>query len=217
MEASAREQDNFPTVLSITQPLLFIPQRRTLDYGNFFLQDSISLSQAIKLILGAKYEHDAYSGGEPLPNARLSWKVSDSALLWAAASKAVRAPSRIDRDLYEELGPLVVIRGGNFQDEKLSAYELGFRSQPSTNSSVSISTFYNVYTDLRSVEYSPGGVLPAMFENLMAGDTYGVEAWGDYQVNDWWRLSAGTNWLHTRICISNPVRRGFGGKGTGGR
>ncbi|HTB64910.1 MAG TPA: TonB-dependent receptor [Steroidobacteraceae bacterium] len=209
------EEDNFPTVLSSTQALLFAPQRRTLNYSNVFFQDSISLSQTVKLILGTKYEHDAYTGGEPLPNARLSWKVSDSALLWAAASKAVRAPSRLDRDLYEVLGPVVVIRGGDFQDEKLTAYEFGFRSQPTTNSSVSISTFYNVYTDLRSVEYSPGEVLPAMFENLMAGNTYGVEAWGDYQVNDWWRLSAGTNWLHENLHFE-PGSSGFGGTALAG-
>src|SRR6202043_946479 len=98
--------------------------------------------------------HDAYTRGEPLPNARLSWKVSDSNLLWAAVSRAVRAPSRLDRDLFEVLGPVVYIRGGNFQDEKLTAYESGYRSQPSAKSSVSISAFYNVYSDLRSAEYS---------------------------------------------------------------
>jgi iron complex outermembrane receptor protein len=209
------EQDNFPTVLSSTQFLRFSPQRRTLNYGNVFFQDSISLSQGLKLILGTKYEHDAYTGGEPLPNARLSWKVSDSGLLWAAASKAVRAPSRLDRDLYELIGPLEVISGGDFQDEKLTAYELGYRSQPSSNSSLSISTFYNVYTGLRSVEYSPGGVLPAMFANRMAGNTNGVEVWGDYQVRDWWRLSAGANWLHEAL-HSEPGSSGFGGTALAG-
>ena len=209
------EQDNFPTVLSSTQLLTFLPQRRTLNYSNIFFQDSISLSQTVKLMVGSKYEHDAYTGGEPLPNARLSWRVSDSNLLWAAASRAVRAPSRLDRDLYEELGPVVVIKGGNFQDEKLTAYELGYRTQPTTNSSISISTFYNVYTDLRSAEYSPGGALPAMFANLMRGNTYGFEAWGDYQVRDWWRLSAGTNWLHEDLRFE-PGSSGFGGSALAG-
>ncbi|HEY4338945.1 MAG TPA: TonB-dependent receptor [Steroidobacteraceae bacterium] len=204
------EEDDFPTTLLSTQPLQFSPQRRTLNYTNIFLQDGISLSQSVKLIVGAKYEHDAYTGGEPLPNARMSWKISDGSLLWASASKAVRAPSRLDRDLYEIIGPLVVIKGGNFQDEKLTAYEVGYRSQPTVNSSLSISTFYNVYTDLRSVEYSPGGILPAMFANLMAGNTYGIEAWGNYQVSDWWRLGAGANWLHEDLHFQ-PGSSGFGG------
>ena len=203
-------QDDFPTILSSTQLLLFSPQQRTLNYANVFLQDSISLSPSLKLILGAKYEHDAYTGGEPLPNARLSWKVSDSNLLWAAVSRALRAPSRLDRDLNEVVGPVVYIRGGDFQDEKLTAYELGYRAQPSVKSSVSVSTFYNVYTDLRTAEYSPGPALPAMFANGMKGNTYGLEVWGNYQLKEWWRLSAGANWLHENLHFE-PGSSGIGG------
>jgi iron complex outermembrane receptor protein len=184
------EDDNFP---------IFSPPQRTLDYSNAFLQDTISLSRTLNLIVGTKYEHDAYTAGEPLPNARLSWKVSDSNLLWAAVSQAVRAPSRIDRDLFEEEGSVVLLRGGDFQDEKLTAYELGYRSQPSAKSSLSISTFYNVYSDLRSVQYSPGPALPIMFANGMSGDTDGLEVWGNYQVSEWWRMSAGGNWLHENL------------------
>ena len=51
------EVDNFPTVLSSTQVLTFLPPRRTLDYSNAFLQDTISLSRTLNLIVGAKYEH----------------------------------------------------------------------------------------------------------------------------------------------------------------
>jgi len=190
--------------------LLFSPSRRTLNYANAFFQDSISLSRTLKLIVGTKYEHDAYTRGEPLPNARLSWKLSDSNLLWAAVSRAVRAPSRLDRDLYEVLGPIVYIRGGDFQDERLTAYELGYRSQPSTKSSVSVSAFYNVYHDLRSAEYSPGPALPAMFANRMSGNTYGLEAWGNYQMSEWWRISAGGNWLHENLHF-DPGSSGIGG------
>jgi iron complex outermembrane receptor protein len=204
------EEDNFSTVLSSTQLLLFSPQRRTLNYANAFFQDSISLSRTLKLIVGTKYEHDAYTRGEPLPNARLSWKVSDRNLLWAAVSRAVRAPSRLDRDLFEVLGPVVYIRGGNFQDERLTAYELGYRSQPSAKTSMSASAFYNVYSNLRSAEYSPGPALPAMFANRMAGNTYGIEAWGNYQISEWWRVSAGGNWLHENLHF-DPGSSGIAG------
>jgi iron complex outermembrane recepter protein len=193
------QYDDFPTVLSATQPLTFIPQDRKLALGNVFLQDSISITQALKLILGAKAEDEPYTGWEALPSARLSWKFSDRQMTWGAVSRAVRAASRLDRDLYEILGPVVVIKGGDFQPEKLTAYELGYRAQPSSNSSISVSTFYNVYHDLRTAEYSPGRQLPAMFANLMDGETYGVELWGTYQVSDWWRVDAGANWLHKEL------------------
>jgi iron complex outermembrane receptor protein len=179
--------------------VVFSPPQRTLDYSNAFLQDTISLSRTLKLIVGTKYEHDAYTRGELLPNARLSWKVSDSDLLWGAVSQAVRAPSRIDRDLYEQVGPIVLLRGGDFQDEKLTAYELGYRSQLSAKSSLSISTFYNVYNDLRNAQYSPGPALPILFANGMSGYTDGLEVWGNYQVSEWWRMSAGGNWLHENL------------------
>ena len=193
------EHDNFYTVLSATQPLLFSPQRRTLNFADAFIQDSLSLTEAVKLILGTKLEDDPYTGVEVLPSARVSWKVTDSNLLWAAVSRAVRAPSRIDRDLSEFAGPVAVIQGGNFQPERLTAYELGYRAQPTAKTSVSISTFYNDYRDLRTIEPSAGGVLPFMFANRMAGNTDGIEVWGNYQVSAWWLLTAGANWLHENL------------------
>ncbi len=33
----------------------------------------------------------------------------------------------------------------------------------------------------------------------MRGDTYGVEAWADFQLADWWRLSPGVRTLHKRL------------------
>jgi iron complex outermembrane receptor protein len=33
----------------------------------------------------------------------------------------------------------------------------------------------------------------------MAGETYGVEMWGNYQITSWWRLTAGANWLHENL------------------
>jgi iron complex outermembrane receptor protein len=209
------ERDDFPTVLSSVQFLIFSPTARTLNYENAFVQDSISVTPAVKLILGLKYELDAYTRGEPLPNARLSWKVSDKNLIWGAISRAVRAPSRLDRDLSEIVDSVVYVKGGDFQDERLTAYELGYRAEPSARSSVSVSTFYNVYTDLRSAEYSPGPALPVTFANEMAGNTSGVEIWGNYQIQDWWRLGAGANWLHENLHFE-PGSSAIGGTALAG-
>lgn len=195
------QQDNFPIVLSSTlSAAYFSPANRTLSLGNVFFQDSIAVTDTLKLVLGAKLEDDTYSGLQPLPNVRLAWNITNSTTAWAAISRAVREPSRIDRDLNDEVGGFLVIKGGNFQPEKLTAYEIGYRAQILPNVSISISTFYNVYTDLRSVEpAAPGSVYPIEFANLMSGDTDGVEIWANYSVNAWWRLSAGANWLHEKL------------------
>jgi iron complex outermembrane receptor protein len=93
----------------------------------------------------------------------------------------------------------LLIRGDDFQPEGLIAYEIGYRGELSSHATISVSAFYNVYSDLRSAEPSPGGVLPIVFENRMSGDTQGVEIWANYSVNSWWRLAAGANWLHENL------------------
>jgi len=170
-----------------TASLLFLPERRTLNLANAFVQDAISLSTELKLTLGAKLEDDPYSGATPLPNARLSWNVNDTSFLWSAVSRAIRSPTPFDRDVVEYLGTTLFLTGGpNFRPEKLTAYELGYRGQPTSRVSISFSTFYNVYDDLRSLEFDPTTLLPLRWGNLMDGHTYGAEAWVNYQARDWW-------------------------------
>ena len=205
-------KDRFPIVPgNPSSPLIqfFNPEGRTLTLGNVFAQDTVALTPSLKLTLGLKLEDDPYSGLAPLPSARLSWKLGDHDLLWAAVSRAIRAPSRLDEDLVETLGPTPYLHGGTFKSEKLIAYEVGYRTQPSAQFSASISAFYNVYTDLRSFEPT-GGALPLVFANLMQGETYGVEVWGAYQAMPWWRLSGGANWLHKNLRFS-PGSAALGG------
>ena len=189
-------QDQF----RLTGAVQFLPDSEIESLSDIFAQDTISLDASLKAILGMKLEDDPYSGLAPLPNGRISWKLSDNALLWAAISRAVRAPTRFDTDLQDTIIPGILILTGNrdFQPEKLNAYEVGTRVQPTETLSFSVSTFYNVYDDLRSVEWAQMKTLPLMwiYGNEMEGDTYGVEAWADYQVTDWWRLTAGVNVQH---------------------
>jgi iron complex outermembrane recepter protein len=123
-------------------------------------------------------------------------------LLRAAVSKAIRSPTPIDDDVVEKLAGKVFLTGNaQFEPEKLTAYEVGYRAQPSALVSVSVSSFYNVYDDLRTIEPGPS-VLPLHWGNLMQGDTYGIEAWSNVQLTDWWRLAPGVKWLHKDLHFS---------------
>ncbi len=187
------------------------PISRDLDVGNLFIQDTMSLADDLKLTLGTKVEDNSYTGFQTMPSARLSWTASDTQLLWGAVSRAVRTPARIDRDVYQNVGTVVALGGGpDFKDEKLVAYELGYRTQMQSRASLSVSTFYNDYQDLRSLELSPtgavpittagrSGFLPIVFSNKMRGHTYGVEIWGDYQATDKWRLTASYSALREKL------------------
>jgi iron complex outermembrane receptor protein len=179
--------------------LQFNPKHRSLDQGNLFLQDTLALGSAIKLTAGVKAEDNPYSGWTLLPDVRLSWEPNGTALLWAAASKAIRAPTPFDVDVAEFLGATLFLRGNpTFHNESLSAYEVGYRGRPMEKLSLSVSAFYDDYGDLRTIELSPTG-LPLIWENRMEGHTYGVEAWANVQITPWWRLSPGFRSLHKRL------------------
>ncbi|MDQ0466764.1 iron complex outermembrane receptor protein [Caulobacter ginsengisoli] len=188
-------EDDFPIAPSPPKTQFFDPVSSRQTLTNLFAQDAITLTPTLTLTLGLKLENEPYVGLEPLPNLRLAWKPTNTTLLWLGVSRAVRSPSRLDRDFVEVHGATVFLTGRDFQSESLVAYQLGYRGQPSARSSVSVSAYYNVYDDLRSFELTGGG-LPIVFANRMEGEAYGIEAWGAYQMTDWWRLSGGFTWLH---------------------
>jgi iron complex outermembrane receptor protein len=183
------------------------PAKRTLNLANVFLQDQIDLAQDVTLTLGFKAEHNDYTGMEYMPDARISWRIFNTDLLWGAISRAARTPSRFDSDLFVtgSFGG-----GRDFVSENLTAYELGYRAQPSKVMSFSISAFYNVYDHLRTVEASTPVIFPLVVLNNMKGETYGLELWGNYAFASWWRLSAGLSTLHKDLRLEQGSRDIFG-------
>jgi iron complex outermembrane receptor protein len=192
--------------------LQLVPARRNLNLANVFAQDTMNLSDTVNLTLGLKIEDEPYTGVEPMPSARLSWKATDSVLLWAAVSRAVRSATPVDESIREYLGPIDYLNGSTrFEPETLTAYEAGTRIEISPEASVSVSGFYNDYNSLRTIEPSPtADLLPLVFANLLAGQVYGVEAWADVRVTGWWRLAAGLTVQH------EDLRYKAGSSGIGG-
>lgn len=168
------------------------PVSRRLWIGNVFAQDTFALAPTLSLTAGIKAEQTSFTGIEALPNVRLAWKPRDEALFWGAVSRAVREPSRIDRQL---VYPGILLPG-TFDSEQLTAFEAGYRGQPTPDTLLSISLFYNLYDRLRTTALSPSGTLPVRLANGLKGHTYGIEAWGSAQVTTGWRLSAGVSTLH---------------------
>ena len=180
----------------------YVPPTGSLVLGDVFGQDTVALTQRLNLILALKLEDDPYVGVSALPSVRLTWQVDPHTLLWGSIQDAIRSPTPFDTNAKEELpGTSTVFLSGspNFAPEKLTAYEIGLRAQPGTRLSLSVSGFYNVYDDLRTIEFSPGPRFPLLWGNGIRGDTYGLEAWGDLQAAPWWRLSAGLDLLAKQL------------------
>ncbi|MET1112372.1 MAG: TonB-dependent receptor [Allosphingosinicella sp.] len=163
------------------------PQSRRLWVANAFGQDRIALTPKLDLIAGIKLERSSFSGVELLPNARLAWHPSERTLLWGSVSRAVRTPSRIDRQLV--FLPLLA-QAGDFESEKLIAFEAGYRGRPGAATTLSVSLFYNLYDDIRTTEFT-GNPLPIRLRNSLKGRTLGAEAWLTHQLSSRWRASLG--------------------------
>ncbi|VXB11243.1 Outer membrane receptor [Massilia sp. 9I] len=173
--------------------LQFSPTRRTLAWSNLFAQDEFDITPALRATAGLRLEENSYTGMEVLPNLRLAWDHAPGAMLWAAASRTVRAPSRIDRDLRlvdpASNGARYLIAGGpDMQAETARVLELGYRAQPVPALSYAATLFYSHYDRLRTLELQPGG---AVFRNLGHGRARGLELWASWQVMRGWRLAAG--------------------------
>ncbi|KFI08747.1 hypothetical protein JN27_02210 [Massilia sp. BSC265] len=173
--------------------LQFAPTHRTLRWTNLFAQDEFAVTPALRATAGLRLEHNDYTGTELLPSLRLAWDHGPGAVLWAAASRTVRAPARIDRDLRlvdpASNGQRYLVAGGpDMQSEVARVFELGYRAQPATSLSYAVTLFYTDYDRLRTLEPRAGG---AVVRNQGHGRTRGLEAWANWQAMRGWRLSAG--------------------------
>lgn len=196
------QNDNAPT-------LAFYPAPLNQNLFSFFTQDEIKLMDDLYLTVGTKVEHNDYTGFEVQPSGRIQWNFTPKQTLWAAVSRAVRTPSRIDHDLQEPTGlpgafgiPSVLTGTSQFTSETLIAYELGYRAQLWDKVSGSISTYYNDYDHIRSTTPSAPFGVPIYLQNNLKGNTYGVEISADYQMLDWWRLHAGYDYLQEHIHVA---------------
>jgi iron complex outermembrane receptor protein len=178
-----------------TAALAFIPAHRNLQLFSAFVQDDITVvPDRLHFIPGTKVEHNDFSGFEVEPSVRLVWTPDEHQTIWAAVSRSVRTPSRIDEDFRVPGSgpPFLLVGATNFEAESEIAYEIGYRVNPIDRLVLSISAFYNSYDHLRSVN-SNG---PAFFiANDFRGQTEGVELSENFKATSFWRLRGGYTYL----------------------
>lgn len=175
----------------------FLPGELDMHWGNLFAQDEIALGERVRATAGLKVETNSYTGAEYLPSLRLAWNPDPRQLLWGSLARTVRAPSRIDRDLYAPAKPIMIagkpyflLGGGpDFESEVANVAELGFRDQPAASLSYSATLYYGQYDKLRTQEPVP--VFGFTHRNGGNAITRGLELWGRWQAGRNWRLSGG--------------------------
>ncbi len=200
-------------------PTAMDPVRRTDNLFSAFAQDEVVLMpNRWHLTIGSKFEHNAYSGFEVQPTIRTRWTIDSTNTLWAAITRAVRTPSRVETDYTTTSAvspgrPIFVrlVPNPAFDSESLVAYELGYRFQRN-RLYVTASAFVNDLNDALGTDaltpFVEAGqparlITPVTFANSLHGSSEGAEITGDYRPAPWWRLTG--NYSTVFVSISrNP-------------
>lgn len=187
------------------------------DLFSAFVQDEITaVEDRLRLTLGSKIEHNDYTGCELQPAARLLWTPVEHQTYWASVARAVRTPTRLERDsrvnfttfVLPDSTPGIVSAFGNpnLDSEEVLAYEIGCRFEPARRLSFDVAAFFNDYQlawagpsgfGFEPDPPPPHALQSYTYVNDISGQTYGVELLAQWQATERWRLIAGYNWLHT--------------------
>jgi iron complex outermembrane recepter protein len=185
------------------------PPDSTDNLVSGFVQDEISLPHSVRVTAGTKLEHNDFSGFEVQPSVRAAWDLAQAGTLWAAVSRAVRVPTRLERDVDIDVtdptaSEVAVLLGNrHFRAEQVLAFELGYRWQPLTDLSLDLAAFRNRYTGLASLELGTPFtdpttgqiILPLLNENMIDGHSTGVEGLAMYSPMAWWRLTVNYSYI----------------------
>ena len=167
-----------------------------------FLQDSIDLTDQLVFSVGAKFEDSDLSGSSIQPGIRLSYTLDDQNIFWGAFSRAFRQASLveqytevsyariwnpIDQNLTNPLGKQWIntsFQGaGDLDDEKMDAFEIGWRARPSDKLLLELSLYHY---DTKNAVFSG----PPVYSTSNV-ETTGGELTFDYRATHSWHLQVG--------------------------
>lgn len=218
-------RDDFESTVLST----FSPTNRDNSLFSGFFQNTLRLlDERVAITFGSKVEHNDFTGWEFQPSLRGLWAPYPTHRLWAAVSRAVRTPSRIEYDsrlnLFTALPspptnlPVLFTINGNrdYKTEKLIAYELGYRFFPNNTTSLDMTVFYHDYNDLLSFKAAdtpfaeigsngPYLVFPNFFDNASKGHLIGLELAANWRPIHDWQLHLAYSYLKPEFTLKRGL------------
>lgn len=219
-----------------SSPIFYFDNPSSTDrWFSGYVQDDISLiPDELRLTLGAKAEHNNFTGFEFQPSAKLFFRPDPGIALWTSISRAVRTPSRFERAAHVSFSvdlpgspanptPLPIYSTINGVPdvgvEKLLAYEAGFRADISRHWSLDVAGYYNDHSNLTNfvlasaapifappIPFPVGLAAQVDFAEGAKANTWGVEASLKGEVTPWWKTEL--KYSHFDYSISNNPATG---------
>jgi iron complex outermembrane receptor protein len=202
----------------------FTPRSETSRVYSGFAQDDVTLVRdRVWVTAGSKIEHNNYTGVEVQPGARVLWTPRDGHSVWTAVTRAVRTPSRIEESVvstsYSSTTPsnipvfLRVTGNSDFDAERTTAYEAGYRARAASRAYVDVAAFHNDHHGLGSfglgrvtLEQTPSplhAVADVLYVNGVSGTSDGFELSPDWQPRAWWQLRGAYSYVRFHL-VNTP-------------
>ena len=208
----------------------FSPANVRTQLFSSFIQDEITVvPDKLLLTLGTKVAHAYYTGLAVMPSARLAWMLDSRQTIWASLSRALRTPAETDAALDSTIPgptgsggiPAIIRLLGNpsSRNEVLLAYEMGYRTTIRDRFSLDVALYYNAYSAQQTIEplapfveglpLQPQLVVPFRYQNLMSGESHGIEVYANWKVTNRWSLGPAFAFAQTRMRVNEPSRDTF--------
>ncbi len=199
--------------------LFFDPADDQLHIGHLFVADHWQVPRTrLSLNFGMKMEANNYTDLEWQPKVSAIWRLSERLQVWAAVSRAVRLPSRLERGL--EIINLInedpatfthISANPDFQSEEAVIAEWGLRRRFHATFASHINLFHGTYRNLLSIEVEPATFIPdpepGRFEipftlgNGLSAEASGGEWQARWQPNDDWLVKAHFAYLDLDLAL----------------
>jgi iron complex outermembrane recepter protein len=203
-------------VIETSPAVNFLPNKQTDSIYSSFIQYELPLfTDKLVLTTGNKFERNNFCGFGYEPTVRLLWSPTDRQSAWAAVTRALRTPSRLDDDVQFDIlvqttpPPPVffeIVGNPKMKAEQLIAYETGYRAQLSKSFYLDFTAFFNTYKDLQG--YGPLSLaettnpppldllIVVPYANVIEGRTIGTEINPTWDVTRAWQLRGSYSLLH---------------------
>lgn len=198
-------------------------KRQTSITSGFTQLEYELVPESLRLISGVKLENSPYTGTEVQPNARILYMLDQHQTLWAAYSRALRTPSRVDNSVdgviayapisETDVTEVRIFGNQDFKSEQLNAYEVGYRAQVSNDVQVDIASFIFDYNHLSTTELKdpfvemrsgmPAVITPVVFGNEASGLGVGGEIALTVSATEWWRIQGTYSYLNLDLDLSD--------------
>lgn len=195
-----------------------VPDKDTTELISGFIQDEINLVEnRLWVTAGVKVEDNNYSGTEYQPNLRLLWKPAKQHRVWLSASQAVRTPSRVEvdgrviativevplPDSSTMAVPIMIHGSKQFDSEKLTAYEVGYRFISNDTFSVDLACFYNRYKNLLTLRPNLEQMSISLINGQDSAYSYGLEMSTKWAPTEW--LATTLNYSFNKMSVAQQV------------